>query len=110
MNTEKGVFMIAYSDNRKAVSLGRYKKNTAENRDILSRKLESALGIPRNTLNMQDMVSFYWDEGTHYYMPLLPEYGTRSDFIRQARNPYPNIRVVGEMVSRNQGWVKGALE
>jgi hypothetical protein len=26
------------------------------------------------------------------------------------RNPHPNLRIVGEMVSRNQGWTEGALE
>jgi monoamine oxidase len=41
--------------------------------------------------------------GTHYYKPGIEKYNSLS-------NPEPNIYVVGEMVSKKQGWVEGALE
>jgi monoamine oxidase len=30
--------------------------------------------------------------------------------LNKAQNPVENIFVVGEMISRNQGWTQGALE
>jgi monoamine oxidase len=48
--------------------------------------------------------------GTHYYEPLGGDFKNRSEFIRQAQNPEKGMIVVGEMVSRHQGWVEGALE
>jgi len=110
MNPENGVFMIVYTDNEAANKLKRYSKNTPRNREILCRYLEDCLAIPKNTLNMTDMCDFYWKIGTHYYAPLNNEYSNRVEFIREAQRPYPNVYVVGEMISRNQGWVEGALE
>jgi monoamine oxidase len=34
----------------------------------------------------------------------------RDDFINAAQNPADGILVVGEVVSKHQGWVEGALE
>lgn len=111
MNTEKGVYMIVYTDNRGAKNLKPYIENTQENRDYLTQQLEKVLEIPKETIQLQSILSFYWTEGTHYYNP-LPEtpYKTRKQFIHAAQHPYPHIFVVGEMVSQKQGWVEGALE
>jgi len=110
MNTEKGIYMIAYTDNEDAKLLDKYKKNTVKNRKILCGLLENALNIPDNTLVMEDMVDFYWEIGTHYYKPLKGDFKNRKDFVKNAQLPNNMIRVVGEMVSMKQGWVEGALE
>ena len=47
--------------------------------------------------------------GTHYYEP-LSSYKKREDFIYQIQHPEPGLLVVGEVVSRHQGWSEGALE
>ena len=111
MNPEDGIYMIVYTDNKGATSLKGHKENTPENRSYLCRKLEKALGLPKEALHLLSIIDFYWEDGTHYYKPLdKTVYNTREEFLCKAKNPYPNIYVVGEMVSQNQGWVEGALE
>jgi hypothetical protein len=110
MNTEKGIYMIAYTDNHGAKFLDQYKSNTVKNRNKLCRLLEEALDIPKNSLELEDIVDFYWTIGTHYYTPLRGDFKNRKDFCNHAQRPAENICVVGEMVSMKQGWVEGALE
>jgi hypothetical protein len=110
MDIEKGIFMIAYTDNKDAKILDRYKSNNVKNRKVLCRLLEIALDIPKESLELDDMVDFYWETGTHYYTPLRGDFKNRKDFCNHAQQPSENIRVVGEMISMNQGWVEGALE
>ena len=111
MNPDKGIYMIVYTDNKGAKALKEYTKNTVSNCHYLQRQIERALVIPRDSLELESILSFYWEEGTHYYKPLTQTpYKTRKQFIKAAQNPYPNIYVVGEMISQKQGWVEGALE
>jgi len=110
MNSEKGVYMIAYSDNENAVFLKKYLANTSENRESLCLMIEQSLGLPFHSLQLIAIKDFYWPIGTHYYEPLRGPYRTRTDFIRHIQHPLPGLLVVGEAVSRYQGWVEGALE
>ena len=102
------VYMIAYSDNYSAKVLKKYLKNTIKNRDYFCRLIEKSLGI-HEKLVMTDMRDYYWEVGTHYFQP-LNGFKTRNEFMKQAQSPSPNIRVVGELLSTNQGWVEGSLE
>jgi hypothetical protein len=106
MNIEKGVYMIAYTDNEDAKLLDKYK----ENRNVLSRLLEIALDLPEKSLELEDIIDFYWNIGTHYYTPIRGAFKNRKDYCNHAQSPSENIRVVGEMISMKQGWVEGALE
>lgn len=108
MNAEKGVYMIAYTDNEDAKSLQDYLENTSKNRDHLCKLLEDALGI-QDTLQLIAIKDFYWPIGTHYYEP-LNHFKNRKEFIKTAQNPSRGMLVVGEMISMNQGWIQGALE
>lgn len=111
MNPDKGVYMIAYTDNSHATSLNRYLENTPTNCNAFSKWVEEALEITGANLNIIAIKSYYWSEGTHYYDPLiLGECTSRNDFIHMVQNPCSGVAVVGEAVSRNQGWVEGALE
>ena len=111
MNSDKGVYMIAYSDNENAILLKNLLKNTSENRAKLCELLEKSLGIKNHSLNLIAIKDYYWPIGTHYYKPLdKAKYISRDDFINKAQNPMPRMLVVGEVVSRNQGWTEGALE
>jgi hypothetical protein len=110
INPNKGVYMIAYSDNEPAKMLHQYAKNTKFNRETLARLLEKSIGVPNNTLELENISEYYWNEGTHYYEPLKGFYKSRDYFIKVAQHPSENMWVVGEMVSKNQGWVEGALE
>ena len=107
----ESVYMIAYADNKNAELLQKYKENIPENRTFFTKRVEEALGIIPNTLKIIAIKDFYWPIGTHYYEPLdHVEYANRPEFIRKAQHPEPGILVVGEDVSRRQGWTEGALK
>jgi hypothetical protein len=109
MDSSKGVYMIAYSDNEQATFLKKYLENTPQNRDVFCFLLEKALGIPDKSLELLAIKDYYWPIGTHYYTPLSNKYENREEFIHKAQNPEKGILVVGEVVSNNQGWTNGAL-
>jgi hypothetical protein len=107
----KSVYMIAYCDNKNAEILQKYKENTPKNRRFFEKQVEEALGIIPNSLKILAIKDFYWPIGTHYYGPLdLKKYVNRNEFIKEAQHPETGILVVGEDVSRKQGWTEGALE
>lgn len=110
MDPDKGVYMIAYSDNASAIVLKDHLENTVDNRNYFEELLEKTLGIEEGSLKIIALLDFYWTEGTHYYEPLKGPYKTRNAFINDAQHPDKNILVVGELISKNQGWVEGALE
>jgi hypothetical protein len=110
MDPSKGVYMIAYSDNASAIALKDHLENTLENRSYFEDLLEQALGMEEGSLKINALLDFYWPIGTHYYEPLKGPYKNRTAFINAAQHPDKNILVVGEVVSKHQGWVEGALE
>jgi hypothetical protein len=109
MDSEKGVYMIAYSDNDNAVALKNHLKNTLTNRKLYEKLVEESLGIPDGTLKILAIKDFYWPIGTHYFQP-LHGFNSREEFIHKAQHPMDGMLVVGEVVSTYQGWVEGALE
>lgn len=115
MDQDKGVYMVAYTDNQHAIALKSKGalENTPEVREMYSKWINKALGIPKDEvpLNITAICHYYWSDGTHYYTPIHPtEYKRRPEFINKAQHPMPGMVVVGEVVSRDQGWVEGALE
>jgi thioredoxin reductase len=111
MDADNGVYMIAYNDNNNAIALKNYLENTRENRELYEMLLEKSLGMPENSVHIIAIKDFYWPIGTHYYKPLNKHlYKSREKFIEKAQHPEQGILVVGECVSRNQGWTEGALE
>lgn len=118
MDPDKGVYMIAYTDNQHAKTLKAKGalENTPATREMYSKWITQALGKPKHNndeppLHITAIRAYYWNDGTHYYTPLdTSKYKTRPEFIRKAQRPMPGMVVVGEMVSRHQGWVEGALE
>ena len=109
MDADKGVYMIAYSDNANATDLKKYLENTPNNRDQLCRLIEEALGIQHKSLDLLAIKDYYWPIGTHYYTPLPKQYESRAEFINEAQHPQDGILVVGEVVGKNQGWTHGAF-
>jgi len=111
MDAEKGLYMIAYSDNKHAEILKTHLENTAQNRHFFCQLIEQSLGIPKESLKLNTMKHFYWDIGTHYFKPLDTRmYKSRAEFIEKAQHPAKNMLVIGEAVSSHQGWTEGALE
>lgn len=110
MDPDNGVYMIAYSDNANALVLKDYLKNTKENRELYETLLEHSLGIPENSLHIIAIKDYYWSIGTHFFSPLDQAYKSREEFIDKTQHPQKGMLLVGEAVSRNQGWCEGALE
>jgi len=110
MDANKGVYMIAYSDNFNALIQKNYLKDTANNREMYCELLEGSLGIPKGSLKIIAIKDFYWPIGTHYYQPLKEPYRTRNEFVNKAQHPENGMLVVGEVVSRYTGWTEGALK
>lgn len=108
MNPEKGVYMIAYTDNRGALY---YKRRDKEmDKEAWAREVEKAIKVPRGSLRIDDIRVFYWKVGTHYFKPLPSRFRTRKEFLKEAQNPFPNMYVIGEGMSQNQGWTEGAMD
>ena len=114
MNADKGVYMIAYSDNDNAKLLHEYLENNTKNRSIFERLVEKSLGISENDnangLKIIAIKDYYWPIGTHYYEPLKNTNKSRDEFVKESQHPEKGMLVVGEAVSRYQGWTEGALE
>lgn len=111
INTEAGIYMIAYNDNKNTLALKNNLENTEENKDMYCKLIEKSLGIPTESLRLIAIKDFYWPIGTHYYKPLNKSvYKDREEFIDIAQHPERGILVVGEVVSKNQGWTEGALD
>lgn len=73
--------------------------------------LRESIGIRIDeSIDLIAIKDYYWNIGTHYYGPLPDGFKSRGEFIKKAQHPEPNMLVVGEMISRDQGWSKGALE
>ena len=112
-----GVYMIAYTDNEGALALKDHLQNNLQNRQMFEDLLEISLGIPKNMIHLTAIKGYYWPVGTHYYKPRIHSKTgktektekTRNEFIYDIQHPFPNMLVVGEVVSKNQGWTEGAL-
>ena len=106
INSEKGVYMIGYCDNKNAD----YLNKKINNLKYFEKLVKKSLNIKKSEcIKIKFIKEFYWKYGTHYYLPLNNKYRNRKEFINKAQFPCNNIYVVGEMISRNQGWTNSAL-
>lgn len=110
IDSEKGVYMIAYSDNQSAIKLKDKLENNDANKLYFSNLIKESLGITNENLKIIALKDFYWPIGTHFYEPLKGNFKSRSDFVNKAQHPEKCMLVVGEVVSTYQGWIEGALE
>jgi hypothetical protein len=100
------ILMASYSDNSNAKFW-----STIINLDKKSqiKKVENFLQKLHININKIDDVEIgYWDEGIHYYKPVIGS--SINQLINQLSKPAKNIYVVGEIISKKQGWVEGAIE
>lgn len=127
MNTNKGIYMIAYSDNKNALFLHKYinkilkiKNNNIDSIKTIKNKFlnnyfeklfTKSLSINDDNCKIKiiNLLEVYWNCGTHYYKPINNKFNNRIDFIKNIQHPAKNLYVVGEMVALDQGWVEGAL-
>lgn len=105
MDPARGVYMIAYCDNRSARTVHEHEEDAR----WMARKVRTALGLDRDPV-ITRLQAYYFDAGTHFYAPLVRSL-TRSSFVKAAMHPAPGVHLSGEAFSANhQGWVEGALE
>ena len=60
MDTENGVYMIAYNDNNNTNILKKHLKNTKENRELYEILLEKSLGMPKDSIHIIAIKDYYW--------------------------------------------------
>ena len=99
--------IILINDN--AIILKDHLENNLENRQLYSELIEKSLGITEK-LNIISIKDYYWPIGTHYFEPLKNNFNNRDNFLDEVQHPEKGMLVVGEAVSRYQGWTEGALE
>lgn len=109
------ILMVSYSDNLEA----KYWKKTIldKNKKFQIQKVETELAnlakmsksLSKIKISKIDDIELgYWDEGVHYYKPNI---GTSiNKLINKLSKPAKNIYVIGEIISKKQGWVEGAIE
>lgn len=109
MNKERHIYMISYSDNESA---DKWKEWSEKKSNVLKKKVETYLQefFGQNDVKVKKSELVYWPCGTHYFKPLPSVYKNRNDYLEKAQNPYPNMYVVGEAFSNEQGWCEGALQ
>ena len=105
INPEKGIYMIAYADNKSATYFSHPHHLTTEHLEYLVAKSISTDVVEINYIQVH-----YWSIGTHYYKPLPKEFTSRQNFVDRVQNPEDDIYVVGEVVAMDQGWTEGALK
>jgi len=128
MNAQKGVYLLACSDNTDADLLRTHSKNTKANRAYFEKEVEKAFHMPAGSLqnSLEKIHSFHWQEGTHYMVPphsehIIPHYMQEKDvkkalqkyknnILAKITHPHEHIFLVGEGVSENRGWVNEALK
>jgi hypothetical protein len=103
IDKDKNIYMISYSDNNIAD-----KWNKVEN---IKKEVEKGIKkIFNQNIKVLKHKLIYWNCGTHYFKPLSKNFENRDEFLEIVQNPVKNIFVVGEGLSKNQGWCEGGLE
>lgn len=109
------ILLVSYSDNLEA----KYWAKTilGKNKKFQIKKVETELAnlakmskefSKIKISNIDDIEVGYWDEGVHYYKPVIGTPLTK--LINRLSKPTKNINVIGEIISKKQGWVEGAIE
>jgi len=97
------ILMISYSDNNNAL----YWKKYLNKQNILINKIKKEIKKIFDTeIIIDDIKIIFWDNGIHYYKP---NGLSVKDVIRKLSNPRDNMYVIGEMLSKKQGWIEGAI-
>jgi hypothetical protein len=104
-----GLYMIAYCDEMYAKQLIPLQEDNKANCSTLSRMIESSLHLPANSCKLVSIHSKYWDEAVHY-IDRHVDLKLREKLLYKLQHPHTNLRIVGEMVSEDNGWIEAALE
>jgi hypothetical protein len=100
------ILMASYSDNKEAKY---WKKVSLLDKKSQIKKVENKLQDLNIGIDKVDDVEIgYWNEGVHYYKP----FGSLkfSQLLKKLSKPSKNVFVIGEIISKKQGYVEGAIE
>ena len=98
--------MASYSDNKEAKY---WKKVSLLDKKSQIKKVENKLQDLNIDIDKVDDVEIgYWNEGVHYYKP----FGSIkfNQLLKKLSKPSKNVFMIGEIISKKQGWVEGAIE
>lgn len=102
------IIMTSYADNNKAKKLKKLLNYSKTKQIKYVQKLLNETNMIKENGTIDDILCYYWDEGVHYYKP-FGNLGMKRT-IKMLRNPIKGIKVIGEIVSKRQGYVEGAIE
>lgn len=97
------ILMASYSDSFYADYWKKYENDKEKLKEKVFKYLRKV--VP-TVSNIDDVYIHYWSEGVHYYKPTNGKFDQLHQMII---NPEKNYYICGEIVSRRQGWVDGAL-
>jgi hypothetical protein len=109
IDAPNGVYMIAYSDEEYAKQLIPLQDDTETNRSELCRMIESSLHLSEHSFELVSIHPKYWEEAVHY-IDRHVSLEERETLLYTLQHPHPMLRIVGEMVSEDNGWVEAALK
>jgi hypothetical protein len=95
----KNVVMSAYADNENALQA--LENITGISCEELTKRINENISPYGNVSEVKDKIIKFWNCGTHYFKP---NYKYNSNMLRDK-----NLYIIGEMVSKDQGWVEGAI-
>lgn len=101
---EKNLYCI-YVDSHHTVEILKNLQDYEWYRNQLTRLFQLS-----DNFKITDIKPVYWNLGTHCFKPLHLNYHDRERFRKDVQEFDKNIYIVGEMISKNQGWVEGAIE
>ena len=103
----KNIVMASYADGPKAVFWGDVKKLPLDDqKKIVKEKLED-VGFDFGTPG--DIFIAYWSVGDHYIKP-YGKYKNLDNLLDKISKPCKNVYIVGEILSKRQGYVDGAIQ
>jgi len=100
------IVMVGYGDSDNAYYWNRVSKLPKKQQIHLVESKLNELNL--NLGKIDDVIIQYWPVGVHYFKPIKDE--KFNDILKKLSHPSKGIYVVGEMVSKKQGWVEGAIE
>ena len=100
--------MVSYADNTDAIKLKKLLGMSKIEQIEKIQKLLDKINIISNNSMITDIYIYYWDEGVHYYKPF--GHNSMNKTLKILKNPISGIKVIGEIVSKRQGYVEGAIE
>lgn len=107
----KNILMVAYTDGEAAIQL--YKRINKKDKTLVINDIQSMVrqNAGFEDVVIQDLIFKYWPVGIHQYSASQTRGVSYKKFVKKnPRQNYDKVSLIGESISRNQGWVEGAIE